>query len=252
MIALDALKAPGIAHGFFTREGGVSGGIYASLNCGSGSGDDPAAVAENRARAASMLGVARDALATNHQVHGCDIVTVTGDLRRHPRARADGLVTTERGIALGILTADCVPVLFADTEAGVVGAAHAGWRGAVSGVLEATVRAMTVLGAERARIRAGFGPAIAQASYEVGPEFPAPFLAQDPGNERFFVASANAKYHFDLPAYVRTRLERLGLAAVATTGGDTAAEPERFFSYRRSRLAGEPDYGRLLSAIALL
>ncbi len=252
MIALDALKARSVAHGFFTRDGGVSGGIYASLNCGGGSGDDPAAVAENRARAAATLGVTRDALATNHQIHGADIVTVTGDWRTRQRARADGLVTQERGVALGILTADCVPVLFSDPDAAVVGAAHAGWRGAVSGVLEATVQAMTALGAAPSRIRAGFGPAIAQASYEVGPEFPAPFLAQDPGNERFFIAAPNTKYRFDLPGYVRARLERLGLAAVAATGGDTAAEPDRFFSYRRSRLAGEPDYGRLLSAIALL
>ncbi len=252
MIALDALKVAGVAHGYFTRDGGVSGGIYASLNCGGGSGDDPAAVAENRARAAAMLGVAPDALATNHQVHGSDIVTVAGDWRHAPRARADGLVTKERGVALGILTADCVPVLFADIAAGVIGAAHAGWRGALGGVLDATVRAMTALGAEPARIRAGFGPAIAQASYEVGPEFPAPFMAQDPRNERFFIGAPTGKYRFDLPGYVRWRLEGLGLAAVAATGGDTAAEPERFFSYRRSRLAGEPDYGRLLSAIALL
>jgi polyphenol oxidase len=252
VIALDALKTPGVAHGFFTRDGGVSGGIYASLNCGNGSGDDPAAVAENRARAAAALGVTRDALATNHQVHGSDIVTVTDGWRARPRAHADGLVTMERGVALGILTADCVPVLFADAEAGVIGAAHAGWRGAVCGVLEATIQAMAALGAERSRIHAGFGPAIAQASYEVGPEFPAPFLAQDPGNERFFVGSPNGKSRFDLPGYVRARLERLGLAAVAATGGDTAAEPERFFSYRRSRLVGEQDYGRLLSAIALL
>lgn len=252
MIVLESLTAPRVAHGFFTRDGGVSGGIYASLNCGNGSGDDPAAVAENRARAAAALGVAREALATNHQVHGSNVVTVTDDWRTRPRARGDGLVTRERGVALGILTADCVPVLFADAEAGVIGAAHAGWRGAVSGVLEATTQAMTALGADPSRIRAGFGPAIAQASYEVGPEFPAPFLAQDPDNERFFVASPNGKSRFDLPGYIRARLERLGLAAVAATGGDTAAEPDRFFSYRRSRLMGEQDYGRLLSAIALL
>lgn len=252
MIALDTLKAPGVAHGFFTREGGVSGGIYASLNCGSGSGDDPAAVAANRARAAEALGVAHDALATNHQVHGSDVITVTGAWRVNPRPRADGMVTKERGVALGILTADCVPVLFADAAAGVIGAAHAGWRGAVTGVLEATVTAMTALGAERARIRTGFGPAIAQASYEVGPEFPAPFLTLDPANQRFFVTQPNGKYRFDLPGYVRARLVALNLAAVETTGGDTAAEPARFFSYRRSRLQREPDYGRLLSAIALL
>jgi YfiH family protein len=252
VIALDALKAPGIAHGFFTRDGGVSRGIYASLNCGGGSGDDADCVAENRARAAAALGVARDALATNHQVHGIDVVTVEQAWRHGERPRADGMVTKRRGVALGILTADCVPVLFVDAEAGVVGAAHAGWRGALGGVLGATVRAMAALGADPGRIRAGFGPAIAQASYEVGPEFPGPFLAQDSGNQQFFIALPNGKFRFDLPRYVRARLDGLGLAAVAATGGDTAADSARFFSYRRSRLAGEPDYGRLLSAIAIL
>jgi hypothetical protein len=252
MIALEELAAPGVAHGFFTREGGVSEGIYASLNCGLGSGDDPDAVAENRARAATSLGVARDALATNYQVHGVTVVAVERVLPREERPRADAMVTKQRGVALGILTADCVPVLFADPEAGVVGAAHAGWRGAVGGVLDATVAAMVALGAEPPRIRAGFGPAIAQASYEVGPEFPVPFLAQDPAHARFFALAANGKFHFDLPGYVGARLENLGLSAVATTGGDTCADAERFFSYRRTCLGGGRDYGRLLSAIALL
>lgn len=250
MITLKALAEPGITHGFFTREGGVSTGIYASLNCGGGSGDDRDAVAENRARATAMLGVAPDALATNHQVHGVVVTTLARPIAGG-RPRADAMVTREQGLALGILTADCVPVLFADSEAGVVGAAHAGWRGALGGVLEATVDAMAALGADRAHIRSGLGPAIAPASYEVGPEFPAPFLAQDPANARFF-AAANARFRFDLPGYVRARLARLGLAAIESTGGDTAADPQRFFSYRRSRLQGEPDYGRLLSAIALL
>jgi polyphenol oxidase len=252
VIALDALTAPGIAHGFFTRDGGVSRGIYASLNCGAGSGDDSDCVAENRARVAAALRVARDALAINHQVHGTDIVTVDAAWRPGDRPRADGMVTKRRGVALGILTADCVPVLFVDADAGIVGAAHAGWRGALGGVLDATVRAMTALGADPSRIRAGFGPSIAQESYEVGAEFPAPFLAQDAGNDRFFVTQPGGKFRFDLPNYVRARLQGLGLAAVAGTGGDTAADPARFFSYRRSRVAGEPDYGRLLSAIALL
>jgi polyphenol oxidase len=250
MIRLKALAEPGVAHGFFTREGGVSTGIYASLNCGGGSGDDRDAVAENRRRAATMLGVAPDALATNHQVHGIRVTTLVRPITGE-RPRADAMVTRERGLALGILTADCVPVLFADGEAGVIGAAHAGWRGALAGVLEATVSAMAALGAEPQRIRSGLGPAIGPASYEVGPEFPAPFLAQDPANARFFVA-AGAKFHFDLPGYVRARLSALGLAVINSTGGDTAADPQRFFSYRRSCLAGEADYGRLLSAIALL
>jgi hypothetical protein len=252
MITLDELAAPGVAHGFFTREGGVSAGIYASLNCGLGSGDDPEAVHENRARAAERVGVARAALATNYQVHGITVVTVEGVSPHEERPRADAMVTKTRGVALGILTADCVPVLFADAEAGVVGAAHAGWRGAVSGVLEATVTTMVALGATPRRIRAGFGPAIAQASYEVGPEFPAPFLAQDPDHARFFAPAANGKFHFDLPGYVGARLGRLGIGAVATTGGDTFADAERFFSYRRTCLGGARDYGRLLSAIALL
>jgi polyphenol oxidase len=252
MIVLDALNLPGVAHGFFTRDGGVSAGLYASLNCGWGSGDDPDSVTENRARAAAALGVARDSLLTNHQVHGVDIVTVERAWARGDRPKADGMVTKQRGVALGILTADCVPVLFADSEAGIVGAAHAGWRGALGGVLDATVRAMTALGAKPARIRAGFGPAIAQASYEVGPEFPAPFLAQNPAHDKFFVTLPNGKFRFDLPAYVRARLDALGLGSVETSGGDTAADSARFFSYRRSRLAGETDYGRLLSAIALL
>jgi len=252
MITLAALGAPGIAHGFFTREGGVSTGLYASLNCGLGSRDMAAAVTENRARGAAALGLPRDAVVTNNQVHGRVVVTVDGVAQGAERPRADALVTRRRGIALGILTADCVPVLFADAEAGVIGAAHAGWRGAIGGVLDATLAAMVALGARPARIHAGIGPAIAQASYEVGPEFPAPFLAQDPGNARFFIALDGGKFRFDLPAYVRRRLDQLGLASVAATGGDTAAEPARFFSYRRSRLAGEADYGRLLSAIALL
>ena len=250
MIKLDALDMPGIAHGFFTRAGGVSTGLYASLNCGAGSGDDPDRVAENRARVAASLGVS--SVVTCHQVHGVEVVEVASVLESSDLPRGDALVTRRRGIALGILTADCVPVLFEEHEAGVVGAAHAGWRGAVSGVLEATFRAMTELGARPQHIRAGIGPAIAQSSYEVGPEFPAPFLAQDRANEAFFVTLAAGKFRFDLPGYVRARLDRLGLGAIETTGGDTAAEPERFFSYRRSRLRGEADYGRLLSAIALL
>jgi hypothetical protein len=252
MIRLDNLQTPGIAHAFFTRVGGVSTGIYASLNCGLGSGDALDAVAENRARVATRLGVAPDALATNNQVHGNTVVTVARVSPRAERPRADAMVTKARGVALGILTADCVPVLFADSDAGIIGAAHAGWRGALGGVLEATVDAMKALGAVRGRIQAGIGPAIAQASYEVGPEFPAPFLAQDPAHRRYFAPGAAGRFQFDLSGYVRDRLGRLGLGGVAATGGDTCAEPDRFFSYRRTCLEGGRDYGRLLSAIALL
>ena len=172
--------------------------------------------------------------------------------RREDRPRADAMVTRMPGIALGILTADCAPVLFADAEARIIGAAHAGWRGAASGVLEATVTAMTNLGAAPKRIAATIGPCIAQPSYEVGPEFPAPFLAEDAANAAFFVAAARTGHFlFDLPGYVARRLARLGLTRVMRTGGDTAAEPDRFFSYRRSCLKKEPDYGREISAIAL-
>ena len=253
MITLDALTAENVRHGFFTRAGGVSEGIFASLNCGWGSSDELRHVVENRARVAKTLGIATSSLVTCNQVHGSCVVTVERAWERSDQPRADAMVTRARGLALGILTADCVPVLFADAAAGIIGAAHAGWRGAIGGVLEATIEAMTGLGAKRPLIHAGIGPAIAQASYEVGPEFPAPFLAQDSANAVFFRSmSDSGRYHFDLPAYVGDRLRRLGIASVGHTGGDTAAEPERFFSYRRSRLQGEPDYGRLLSAIALL
>jgi polyphenol oxidase len=252
LITSDALARDGIRHAFFTREGGVSEGIFASLNCGLGSGDDKDKVLENRRRAAAALDRATDELVTCYQVHSPQVAIVDRPWRREDRPRADAMVTRMPGIALGILTADCVPVLFADAEARIIGAAHAGWRGAVSGVLEATVTAMTNLGAAPKRIAATIGPCIAQPSYEVGPEFPAPFLAEDAANAAFFVAAARAGHFlFDLPGYVARRLGRLGLKRIARTGGDTAAEPDRFFSYRRSCLKKEPDYGREISAIAL-
>jgi polyphenol oxidase len=252
LIISDALAGDGIRHAFFTRDGGVSEGIFASLNCGLGSGDDKDKVLENRRRAAAALDRATDELVTCYQVHSPQVAIVDRPWRREDRPRADAMVTRMPGIALGILTADCVPVLFADAEARIIGAAHAGWRGAVSGVLEATVTAMTNLGAAPKRIAATIGPCIAQPSYEVGPEFPAPFLAEDAANAAFFVAAARTGHFlFDLPGYVARRLARLGLTRVMRTGGDTAAEPDRFFSYRRSCLKKEPDYGREISAIAL-
>jgi polyphenol oxidase len=252
LITLAALDGDGLRHGFFTREGGVSDGIFASLNCGLGSGDDAEKVAENRRRAMAALDLRRDDLATCHQVHSATVVEVEGAWPQAERPRADAMVTKTRGVALGILTADCAPVLFADVEAGVIGAAHAGWRGAVSGVLEATVAAMAKLGAAPERIRAGVGPCIAQPSYEVGPEFPAPFLAADPADADLFLPAPRAGHFlFDLPGYVARRLERLRLGQVERSGGDTAAEAERFFSYRRSCLRRETDYGRELSAICL-
>ncbi len=252
-LTLPNLAVPGVAHGFFTREGGVSDGMFASLNCGWGSSDDPGRVAENRARAAAALGVAPERLVTCDQVHGTTVVAVEQVWRRGEQPKADGMATRARGVALGILAADCVPVLLADEASGVIGAAHAGWRGALGGVVEAVVRAMIGLGATPRNIRAGIGPAIAPQSYEVGAEFPAPFLAQDAANAAFFSApDAAGKFRFDLPSYVAARLARLDLMSVERCPGDTAAEPERFFSYRRARRLGEADYGRLLSAIAFL
>ena len=252
MITSDALAGDGIQHGFFTRAGGVSDGMFASLNCGLGSGDDKEKVLENRRRAAAALGRAADDLVTCYQIHSPEVVTVDRPWQRADRPRADAMVTRTPGVALGILTADCAPVLFADAEAHVIGAAHAGWRGAVSGVLDQTVAAMIKLGAAPRRIAAAIGPSIARPSYEVGPEFPAPFLAEDASNAAFFLPAARAGHFlFDLPGYVARRLARLGVARVARTGGDTAAEPERFFSYRRACLRKERDYGREISAIAL-
>jgi YfiH family protein len=244
--------ADGMTHGFFTREGGVSGGIYASLNCGFGSSDDRAAVTQNRTRVAARLGVDDPALRTVHQVHGRTVVQVDGAGWTPTAApKADAMVTSRPGVALGILTADCAPVLFADPAAGVIGAAHAGWRGALDGVLEATVLAMVGLGANRSRIRAGVGPCIAQASYEVGTDFPAAFLAQDAGNARFFAAGRDGRHQFDLAGYVAARLRAAGVGMVEVMRVDTYAEPDLCFSFRRATHRGEPDYGRQVSAIAL-
>ena len=253
MITLDILDDGGaVRHAFFTREGGVSEGLFASLNCGYGSGDDPQKVGRNRAIAAERLGLAEERLVTCYQIHSADVLTVEQPWRREEAPRADGMVTNRPGIALGVLAADCAPVLFADAEAGVIGAAHGGWRGALGGVLEATVAAMTALGAMPARIRAGIGPCIGQESYEVGPEFPGRFAEIDRDSGNFFVPAERAgHFRFDLPGYIAHRLARLRLGAVASAACDTVADPARFFSYRRACLAGERDYGRALAAIAL-
>jgi YfiH family protein len=252
-ITLGALDGdPRIRHAFFTRQGGVSRGPFASLNCGFGSHDNPADVERNRTIAAAQLNLAPDRLVTCHQIHGTDIVTVERPWERTANPRADGMVTTVPDIALGVLAADCAPVLFADADAGVVGAAHGGWRGALSGVMEATVAAMTKLGARTEWIRAGIGPCIGQPSYEVGPEFAARFAAADPESPGFFEpATRHGHFLFDLPGYIAARLGRLGLAAVERAPHDTAAEEELFFSYRRACLRGEVDYGRGLAAIAV-
>ncbi len=253
MITLDVLNGSGnIRHAFFTREGGVSDGLFASLNCGFGSADDPQHVARNRAIAMDRLGLAEDRLVTCHQIHSATVLTVETPWRREESPRADGMATARPGVALGVLAADCAPVLFADPEARVIGAAHGGWRGALGGVMEATVAAMTALGAEPARIRAGIGPCIAQQSYEVGPEFSDRFITVDADNGAFFVsATRQGHFFFDLPGYIAHRLARLGLGAVESAAHDTVADPARFFSYRRACLAGERDYGRALAAITL-
>ena len=243
---------PGIRHGFFTREGGVSEGIYASRNCGPGSDDIAENVTENRARCMAALALPPEALVTVYQVHSPRAVEVTGPWDGGKAPEADALVTGTPGVALGILTADCGPVLFADAEARVVGAAHAGWRGARSGVLEATVEAMTRIGAKKERIAAAVGPCIGPDSYEVGAEMRDVFLADDTGHDRFFRSGErDGHFLFDLPGYLVFRLQDTGIRSVAATGHDTLADPSRFFSYRRTTLAGEPDYGRQLSAVTL-
>ena len=241
-----------IRHGFFGRAGGVSEGLYRSLNCGYGSGDDPEAVRENRGRATAACGLPPTALCTAYQVHSAEAFVVDAPWAREDAPRVDAMATATPGLALAILTADCVPVLMADREAGVIGAAHAGWRGALNGILEAAVQAMLRLGARAGEIRTVIGPAIGAASYEVGPEFPAPFLARKPENEDLFApAERDGHFLFDLTGYVARRLSGLGLAAVEATGGDTCAEADRYFSYRRSVHRGEPDYGRNISVVAL-
>ena len=242
----------GVRHAFFTRRGGVSEGVYASLNGGLGSSDQPARVIENRHRMTEQLGFPADALVSVHQVHSPDVAVVEHPFPRDARPRADGMVTTRPGLALGITTADCGPVLFADPEAGVVGACHAGWRGALAGILEATVEAMERLGARRDAIIGVLGPTISQAAYEVGPEFVAQFRTKDEANERFFRPSTQEGHAlFDLPGYIGARLTACGIGEYADLALCTYSDEERFFSFRRATHRGEPDYGRLISAIAL-
>jgi YfiH family protein len=241
-----------IRHAFFTRSGGVSQGVYASLNGGVGSNDAPDKIAENRARMAAALGVKADRLLTPYQIHSPDVVVADEPWTRENRPRADAIVTRVPRLAIGVSTADCGPLLFADSEAGVIGAAHAGWRGALAGVIEATIVAMERLGASRDRMTAALGPTIRQPNYEVGPEFVERFLAADPGNARFFEPSQRAGHAmFDLTGYIAERIQRAGIIQFEDLGLCTCAEPERFFSYRRTTLRGEPDYGRHINAIAL-
>ncbi len=251
MISEQLSKAgSGIRHGFFTRAGGVSQGIYKGLNVGLGSNDDPALVAENRRRVASAFATGPDRLTGLHQIHSADVVTVDRPFAGE-RPKADGLVTATPNLILGVLTADCGPVLFADTEAGVIGAAHAGWKGALTGILERTVEAMEVLGAKRNNITAALGPMISQASYEVGPEFKDRFTDANHENKHWFCTS-NRENHsmFDLDGYIIHRLQKAGLEAISLKTC-TYADENRFFSYRRATHRSEPDYGRQISAIML-
>ena len=252
ILAQTLADLDGVQHQFFTRRGGVSAGLYSSLNCGYGSGDPPDNVRENRRRAAAHFGLGEPDLLTVHQIHSTDVLTIADERWTSPGApRADALVTGRPGVVLGVMAADCAPVLLADGTAGVIGAAHAGWRGALGGVVEATIAAMERLGAKRGNVRAAIGPCIGGASYEVGPEFPAPFLAQDEANSAFFHAAPRAGHFlFDLAGYLVHRIAQTGVA-VSATGHDTLTGTEDFFSYRRNTLSGERDYGRGLSAIAL-
>jgi polyphenol oxidase len=251
-LTAGSLVLPGISHAFFTREGGVSDGIYASLNGGQGSDDAPEAVMENRSRMAAALTIAPDRLVSAYQIHSADVAIVTTPWRKEDRPRVDALVTDRTGIALGISTADCGPVLFADPEAKVIGAAHAGWKGAIGGVLEATIAAMESLGARRSQIRSALGMMISQANYEVGAEFHAQFAARDAAYGQFFTAAPiEGKAMFDLPGFIRLRLRTAGIEQIEDLALCTYADEQRFFSYRRTTHRKEKDYGRHISAIAL-
>lgn len=251
-MTLEILTADCLApmrHGFFTRRGGASSGIFAGLNCGLGSSDQAEIVQINRARVADAMGVGPEALITVHQVHSADVAVIEGPTPGH--ITADAMVTDRPGLALAVLTADCQPVLFSDARAGVIGAAHAGWRGALDGVLEATLDAMERLGANRRDIQAAIGPTISQAAYEVGPEFLDDFMAEDPENHRFFANGKDGRYQFDLPAYGLHRLRTAGIGHAEWTRHCTYSDSDRFYSYRRATHEGHADYGRLLSAIRL-
>ncbi len=252
-VDIDVIKANvfgALSHGFLGRRGGVSEGIFAGLNVGLGSEDDRAAVVENRARAARAV-LPGAALLTVHQVHSADVITVSEPFADDARPKADAMVTDRPGVLLGILTADCAPVLFADAQAGVVGAAHAGWKGALGGVTDRAVAAMEALGADRSRIVAAVGPCIARASYEVDDGFARRFAEHDPANDQFFSAGRAGHHQFDLEGYVVSRLAAAGLTRIAALGLDTYADAARFFSFRRTTHKGESDYGRQISLIGL-
>lgn len=248
IITSDLLS--GVRHGFFTRRGGASSGIFRGLNCGTGSSDQTAIVDMNRARVAEAMQVPPERLITVHQTHS-DIAVAVTDAQPAPRPEADAIVTATRGTALAILTADCQPVLLADADAGVIGAAHAGWRGALDGILDATLEAMEALGAVRGNIRAAIGPSISQRAYEVGPEFVERFVDEDRDNSRFFANGTGDRYQFDLPGYGLARLRAAGVGQAEWTRHCTFSDDGRFYSYRRATHLGEVDYGRLISVIRL-
>ncbi|MBV8685246.1 MAG: peptidoglycan editing factor PgeF [Alphaproteobacteria bacterium] len=247
---LRAAALGGVRHGFLGRSGGVSAGVCSGLNVGLGSGDDRESIVENRRRAVDAVAPGAG-LVTLHQVHSGDALAVAAPWPDAERPRADGMATDRPGLALGILTADCAPVLFADAGAGVVGAAHAGWKGALGGIVEATVRAMETLGAERGRIAAAVGPCIARRSYEVDEAFLRRFAEADEASERFFSSGrTEGRYQFDLEGFVLSRLAAAGLRRIEALGEDSYSQPDRFFSYRRATHRGEPDYGRQIALIA--
>lgn len=251
---LNFLTDPALSparHGFFTREFGVSDGIYAGLNCGQGSADEPQLVAVNRARVAQTAGLPAEALLSVHQVHSADVIEITEPSWNGDRPKADAMVTKNKAIGLGIVTADCAPVLFSDPESKVVGAAHAGWKGAMSGITDNTIDAMIRLGANRENIRASVGPCISQSAYEVGPEFFEIFLDENRDYSRFFVNGEGDRMLFDLPSFVLHRLHDAGIESASWVRRCTFSEPKKFYSYRRTTHAGEPDYGRLISVIRL-
>lgn len=251
-LSSEVLALEGIQHGFFTRQGGVSKGIYSSLNCGLASHDDPAAILENRLRVASHLLGKPGVLSTAQQIHSATAVIIDAPLSNN-LPKADALVTNTPGVVLGALAADCAPVLLADASAGVIASAHAGWRGAIDGIVDAAVEAMEKLGANRQNIRAVVGPCIGQASYEVGIEFEGKFISQSRENARYFAPGrVKSKRQFDLASYLVSRIKRLGLAEVLALNVDVYSDDVRFFSYRRSQHLGEPDYARLISAITLV
>lgn len=252
ILAANLAALPGIKHGFFTRPGGVSEGIYTGLNCGLGSSDDASRVLENRRRVSDHLGGAHGSVVTLYQEHGTTALAISAPVDRDHLPKADAVVTNTPGLVIGVLTADCGPLLFADPETKVVAAAHAGWRGAVGGIIESTLAEMERIGAKRSRIVAALGPCISQAAYEVGPEFEVAVLERDPSSGRFFAKpAADAKPHFDLPGYILNRLQNAGVTNIVNEARCTHATESLFFSYRRTTQRKEPDYGRQISAIVV-